>query len=215
MEFAEVISSVEGLREIIAPPVHFVTDKETDRLDGLCRDFISRSPFLLVASSDGNGSVDVSPKGDPPGFVRVLDDTTLAIPDRPGNHRADTFENVLRHPWVGLIFLIPGTKNTLRVRGSARIVRDQDLRESMAIRDKVPELALVVDVKVAYFHCAKCVIRSKLWQEGAWEEQESDATDPTQEDTLLARAMVEQGGLPLSVSEMQEIITDDEATRLY
>jgi predicted pyridoxine 5'-phosphate oxidase superfamily flavin-nucleotide-binding protein len=106
--------------------------------DDYCRDFIARSPFVLIASSDGEGSIDISPKGDPPGLVQVLDDRTLAIPDRLGNHRADTFVNVVRHPFVGLIFLIPGTKNTLRVRGRATIVRDLTLRESMVLKGNSP-----------------------------------------------------------------------------
>jgi PPOX class probable FMN-dependent enzyme len=128
MNFADTVTTLEELREVIAPPSDLVTSKEVSELDEHCRNFIARSPFILIASTDGEGSIDISPKGDPAGFVRVLDDRTLAIPDRPGNHRADTFVNVIRHPFVGLIFLIPGTKNTLRVRGRATIVRDLELR---------------------------------------------------------------------------------------
>jgi len=153
-DFAETITTRAALREVLAEPNDFVTNKEVTELDEYCRDFIARSPFILIASSDGARSIDISPKGDPAGFVQVLDDTTLAIPDRLGNHRAGTFENMLRHPFVGVIFLIPGTKNTFRVRGRARIVRDIALRESMEIDSRVPELALVVDVATAYFHCA-------------------------------------------------------------
>ena len=163
MRFTGPITTRDALREVLAPPGESVTNKEISSLDEYCRDFIARSPFILIASSDGTGAIDISPKGDPAGFVRVLDDTTIAIPDRLGNHRADTFENVLKHPYVGVIFLIPGTKNTLRVRGKATIVRDASIREPMAIKGRLPELALVVDVTTAYFHCAKCIIRSKLW----------------------------------------------------
>jgi len=209
MDFSETITTLDELREIIEPPSELVTAKDVTELDEYCRDFIARSPFVLVASSDGAGSIDISPKGDPPGFVRVLDETTLAIPDRPGNHRADTFVNVVRHPYVGLIFLIPGTKNTLRVRGKATIVRDLELRESMAANERVPELALVVDVTTAYFHCAKCVIRSKLWS--AAEITDAAGTD----DRLMAEAMVKHGELPISIDEMQEIILSDETERLY
>jgi PPOX class probable FMN-dependent enzyme len=207
MKFSDPITTRSALREILAPPSEFVTDKEVAELDDHCRDFIARSPFILVASSDGAGAIDVSPKGDPPGFVKVLDATTIAIPDRLGNHRADTFENVLRHPFVGVIFLIPGTKNTLRVRGRATIVRDVALRESMEVNGRVPELALGVEITTAYFHCAKCIIRSKLWA-GADEQTGSD-------ETLLAEAMVKHGDLPVTVQEMQEIIVDDEQKRLY
>jgi len=209
MEFAETITTRAALRGVLDEPSEFVTNKEMTELDEYCRDFIARSPFILIASSDGAGSIDISPKGDPAGFVRVLDDTTLAIPDRLGNHRADTFENVLRHPFVGVIFLIPGTKNTFRVRGRARIVRDIALRGSMEINGRVPELALVVDVTTAYFHCAKCVIRSKLWSTG------QIAAEVGADDMLLAETMVKHGALPVTVEQMQAIIVDDEAKRLY
>lgn len=209
MQFAETITSRDALREVLAPPGESVTNKEVTELDDYCRDFIARSPFILVASSDGAGSIDISPKGDPAGFVQVLDDTTLAIPDRLGNHRADTFENVLKHPYVGVIFLVPGTKNTLRVRGRATIVRDIAIRDAMAIRGRVPELALAVDITTAYFHCAKCIIRSKLWS--------ADQVEATAgaDDRLLAETMVKHGNLPRTVEDMQRIITDDETKRLY
>ena len=209
MDFTDTITTLDGLREVITPPSELVTAKEIDSLDDYCRDFIARSPFVVIASTDGAGSIDTSPKGDPAGFVRVLDDTTLVIPERPGNHRADTLVNIVRHPFVGLIFLIPGTKNTLRVRGRARIVRDLDLRETMALNGRVPDLAIVVDVTVAYFHCAKCIIRS-----GLWSQEQEDATGG-RDDRLLAETMVQHGASSLTVDEMQEIIVDDEATRLY
>jgi PPOX class probable FMN-dependent enzyme len=177
--------------------------------DDYCRDFIARSPFVLIASSDGEGSIDISPKGDPPGLVQVLDDRTLAIPDRLGNHRADTFVNVVRHPFVGLIFLIPGKKNTLRIRGRATIIRDLTLRESMAVKGQLPKLALVVELTTASFHCEKCIIRSGLWT-GV------DATaSPASDDVLLAKTMVKHGEPTQSVDEMQQIILNDEDQRLY
>lgn len=209
VDFSETVTTRSQLREVLAEPSEFVTNKEFVELDEFGRDFIARSPFVLIASSDGAGSIDVSPKGDPPGFVRVLDETTLAVPERLGNHRADTFENVLKHPFVGLIFLIPGTKNTLRIRGRARIVRDQWLRDSMQVNGKVPELALVVDITSGYFHCAKCIIRSKLWTA----DQVPAATGS--DDLLLAHTMVKHGDLPVTVDQMQEIIVDDEDKRLY
>lgn len=209
MEFGDVITTLDELRSVISPPSEKVTAKETAVLDRHCRDFIARSPFVLIASTDGKGSVDISPKGDPPGFVQVLDDHTLAIPDRPGNHRADTFVNVVQDPHVGLIFLIPGTKNTLRVRGTAKIVRDLELRQSMAIKGRIPELVLVVELTTAFFHCAKCIIRSELWTAA------DGAPTPVSDDTLLARAMVDHGNLAISVEEMQQIIENDEEHRLY
>ena len=209
MRFQDTVATLEELRAVIAPPSDLVTAKEISAFDDYCRDFIARSPFVLIASTDGQGSIDISPKGDPPGFVQVLDDTTLAIPDRPGNHRADTFVNVVQHPHVGLIFLIPGTKNTLRVRGKATIVRDLELRESMAIKGRIPTLALAVELTTAYFHCAKCIIRSELWAGN------NATAHPAADDVLLAEAMVKHGELAISVDEMQEIILDDEARRLY
>jgi PPOX class probable FMN-dependent enzyme len=207
MEFADTITTVEQLREVLAPPSEFVTDKETATLDDRCRDFIGRSPFILIASTDGAGRVDISPKGDPPGFVRVLDDTTVAVPDRPGNHRADTFENVLCHPYVSVIFLVPGTKFTLRIRGRAAIVRDQDLRESMAVDGRTPEFALVIDLTTAFFHCGKCIIRSGLWSS-------ADGIGG-RDERLLAESMADKLGGVVTTDEMHEIILDDEAKRLY
>lgn len=207
MEFTDTIATLDEFRQVIDPPSHLVTDKEISSLDRHCRDFIARSPFVLIASTDGNGRIDISPKGDAPGFVRVLDDTTLAVPDRKGNHRTDTFMNLLEHPWIGLIFLIPGHRNTLRLRGRAEIVRDHDLRESMAVDGSVPDLAIGVHLTTAYFHCAKCVVRSNLW--GA------DTTSQPEDHRLLAEAMVAHGELEISVDDMQAIIDADESTRLY
>ena len=119
-------------------------------------------------SSDAKGRFDLSPKGDLPGFVQVLDDRTLAIPERPGNRRADTFRNVLQNPRVGLIFIVPGKGETLRVSGTARVVRDTWLRERMAVDGRLPELALVVTVEEALIHCTKCMVRSLMWQPDTW-----------------------------------------------
>jgi PPOX class probable FMN-dependent enzyme len=208
VDFSETVTTRSELRDVLAEPSEFVTNKEFVELDEFGRDFIARSPFVLIASSDGAGLVDVSPKGDPPGFVSVLNDTTLAVPERPGNHRADSFENVLKYPFVGLIFLVPGTKNTLRIRGRARIVRDQWLRESMQVNGKLPELALVVDITSGFFHCAKCIIRSRLWT------AEKAPTAEGSDDLFLAQTMVKHGELPVTVDQMQEIIIDDEEQRL-
>lgn len=167
-DFQDVITSEEQLREVLGYPAERVQRKVITALDKHCSAFISRSPFLLIASADSAGNMDVSPKGDPPGFVRVLDDQTLAIPDRPGNKRADGFINIIENPRVAILFMVPGYRETLRVAGSGRIVRDESLRESMAINGRAPALALVVDVEEAFFHCAKCVIRSGLWQPELW-----------------------------------------------
>ncbi len=205
--FSEVISTVEQMREIIGYPHEVVTRKTISTLDDYCREWIAQSPFLLIASSDTQGNVDVSPKGDPPGFVHVLDDSTLLIPERPGNRRADTFMNILENPKIGLLFLIPGKKETLRVSGQATLVRDGDLRQQMMAKGKVPELLVAVNVEEAFFHCAKCIIRSELWKANALPALESLPS--------LAQAMVKHGELDLTIEEMQTGITNDEETRLY
>ena len=137
-------------------------NKQIDRLDQHCRAIIAKSPFLLLGTSDTTGRCDVSPKGDYPGFVRVLDDKTIAIPDLPGNNRLDTLTNMLHNPQVGLLFMIPGMNETLRVNGTVRLVRDAVLLESMASRAN-PKLAIVVDVQEVFSHCPKAFMRSKLW----------------------------------------------------
>lgn len=207
MQFSEVIISEEQLRAVIGPAIQRSVQKEITHLDVHCRALIAKSPFVLIASSDASGRMDVSPKGDPAGFVQVLDDQTLAIPDRPGNRRADTYSNVLQNPWVGLIFLIPGKLETLRVNGRARIVRDLELRERMEVKGKVPHLALVVSVEQAFIHCGKCMIRSGLWAKESW----PDVGDlPSQ-----AQCLVAHGNLRESVEEVQASIEKARITNLY
>ena len=161
--FGDVITAEQDLRKIVGPPNRWFTSKTLNKLDRRCQDFIAASPFVVVGSTDPSGLVDLSPKGDRAGFVRCLDDATLAIPDRRGNRRVDTFHNVLRSPGVGLIFLIPGQRETLRVTGRALIVRDQNIRSAMADHGQIPDLAMIVGVEKAFFHCGKCMTRSSLW----------------------------------------------------
>lgn len=157
MQFDEVIKSDAALVGAIGPTPQRMLDKQIDFIDDICRSYIERAPFLAIASFDGHGRADVSPKGDAPGFVAILDEKTIAIPERPGNRRADTFRNVLQNPHVGLIFFIPGRGETLRVNGQALIVRDRWLRERLAANGKLPELALIVTVEEAFVHCTKCM----------------------------------------------------------
>lgn len=205
--FSDIVETRDQLRSILSEPSELVTRKSLRRLDRHCGAFIQRSPFILLASADGAGNVDVSPKGDPSGFVKILDDATLAIPDRPGNNRADTMENILQNPNVGLIFLIPGKSETLRISGTAQIVRDESLRQSMAINGRCPKLVIIVNISEAFFHCSKCIIRSKLWQPELW---------PAVDDLpRLATTMVDAGNLELSEQQMHEIVLNDERERLY
>lgn len=202
-----MVSDEAQLRGVIGPPIPRSIQKEITRLDAHCRALIAASPFVLIASSDRAGRMDVSPKGDPPGFVQVLDDATLAIPDRPGNRRADTFANVLQNPGVGLLFVIPGKLETLRVNGRARIVRDAALLDRMAVKGKAPQLALVVTVEQAFIHCGKCMVRSRLWETGSWPDA---AGLPSQ-----AQCLVAHGRLSESVEEVQASIEEARRTRLY
>lgn len=205
--FLEVVTSEEQFRSVLGSPSALVTRKELSELDSHAQAFIGRSPFLLIGTTGADGQVDMSPKGDPPGFVHVLDEKTLAIPDRLGNRRADTFTNLVVNDQIGLIFFVPGKQETLRVSGRAIIVRDHWIRERMAVREKLPDFAIVVTVGQMFFHCAKCIIRSSLWKPVAW--------PPLSGLSSLAETMVSAGKLDKSVEEMQAIVDTDATTRLY
>jgi len=205
--FEEVITTRQRLRELNKMASHRAGNKVIDHIDDICRRFIAACPFVMVASRGEDGRLDLSPKGDPAGFVSVLDEKTLAIPDRLGNNRLDTFENLLINREIGLFFIIPGNGDTLRVSGQGRIVRDSALQNRLAVNGKAPNFVLVVAVEEAFMHCPKCMVRSRLWKPEEW----PDRTDvPT-----LAEAMVAHAALAESVAEMQAIIDNDGAKRLY
>lgn len=174
----DFVTSHEQLRSVYKTPEPDSNPirKELGRLDAHCRAFVARSPFVLMGTSDGKGNADVTPKGDKPGFAVVLDDTTIAIPDRPGNNRLDTLENIILEPAVGLLFLIPGMNETLRVNGEAKITLDPVLRERLAVEGKPPISVVVITVKSAYMHCAKAFMRSQLWQPESWPDRKSMPT---------------------------------------
>ncbi|HLU99132.1 MAG TPA: pyridoxamine 5'-phosphate oxidase family protein [Thermobifida alba] len=162
------VSSEEELTELLGAPAPQALAKERTTLHELDREWLAASPFCLIATSDANGRCDVSPKGDPPGFTLVLDDSTIAIPDRRGNRRFDGFRNVLANPHVGLVYLIPGRGDTLRINGRARLLRDAPFFDEMAVRGKRPALALLVEVEEVFHHCAKAFLRSSLWRPETW-----------------------------------------------
>jgi len=168
--FQNPVKTEAELRELMGTPSAGAVAKDIGVLDAHCRAFIARAPFVLVATAGADGRCGVSPKGDAPGFVLVVDDRRLLIPDRPGNKRFDGMRNVLQNPHVGLIFLLPGVEETLRVNGRAWIVRDEDLLARCAARGKVPPLGLGVEVEEAFIHCAKAFKRSGLWEPAAWPE---------------------------------------------
>jgi PPOX class probable FMN-dependent enzyme len=162
------ITTEAELRELLGTPLPTVAGKDRPALDDVDRQWLAASPFCLVATSGADGSCDVSPKGDPPGFVVVLDDATIALPERAGNRRADGFRNILQNPHVGLVFLLPGRGDTLRINGRARLVRDPELLDRMVVKGHRPLLATVVEIEQVYYHCAKAFLRSSLWDPESW-----------------------------------------------
>jgi PPOX class probable FMN-dependent enzyme len=163
------INDFDDLRAHVGEPIQAVLDKELDHLDRHCRDFIARSPIALIATADAQGRCDCSPRGGPPGFARVLDERRLVIPDYTGNRRQDSHTNILENPHAGLLFLLPGMGETLRVNGRASVSRDPDLLEDLPTGGtKPPRLALLVEVQQAYLHCAKAFIRGGVWNPSTW-----------------------------------------------
>jgi PPOX class probable FMN-dependent enzyme len=157
------IQDEAALRSVIGPPKPAALLKLADRLTPLSRQFIDRSPFVCIATARRGGGLDVSPRGDAPGFVRILDERTLLLPERPGNRIADSLTNLLTDPRIAMLFLIPGVGDTFRVNGEARIVDDQELLASSAVEGRVPRLGILVSILEAYTQCAKALIRSDLW----------------------------------------------------
>jgi len=162
------ITTHEELRELLGVPTARASAKERTRLHERDRQWLAASPFCLLATAGADGTCDVSPKGDPPGFARPIDDATIAIPERPGNRRADGFHNILDNPHVGLIFLVPGRTDTLRINGRARLVRDAPLLDSMTVQGHRPSLAVLVAIEQIFYHCAKAFLRSQLWSPQTW-----------------------------------------------
>ena len=208
MKFNNVVRSEAELRALMGDPVAPpVVEKTLSSLDRHCLTFIELSPFVLIASSSADGRMDISPKGDAPGFVRVLDENTLVFPDRPGNQRFDTFRNLFESPRIGLIFLIPGKRETLRISGRAEVVRDPEVLSILVANGKIPALAIAVHLDEAFFHCAKCMIRSRLWQPEQWPSVEVLPT--------LAETMKDAASIPAPVEVVEGLIKEDEENRLY
>ena len=208
VSFTNVITEESELREIFGWPTERARNKQIDRLDDHCRAIIGKSPFILLGTSNAAGRCDVSPKGDYPGFVRGLDDKTIAIPDLPGNNRLDTLTNMLDNPQVGLIFMIPGMNETLRINGKVRLVLDADLLESMAFQGKLPKMAIVVDVEEVFSHCPKAFMRSKLWTD---ENRIERSELPSFAEILRDHA----GLVECDVEELQKELDHRAATMLH
>jgi PPOX class probable FMN-dependent enzyme len=171
------IQSVQGLREVYAEPRQLSVDKEIDHLDVHCRDFIAHSPFLTLATATADGArLDVSPKGGPAGFVHVLDDHRLAIPDMAGNNRLDSMRNIVEGGRVALLFMVPGVEETMRVNGTAHVTTDPQVLDASPIAGKRPNACIVVDVETAFIHCAKALKRSGVWDPARWPDASDMAT---------------------------------------
>ena len=203
----EYIKNRAELRALYREPGDGAVRKELRRLDGHARNFLDRSPFVLIGTQDDAGNADVSPKGDRPGFVVALDDFTVAIPDRPGNNRLDSFENVLANPAVGLIFLIPGMNETLRINGEGRLTADRELCGKLSVEGKPALTALVVKVRAVYMHCAKAFMRSKLWAPETWSDRSEMPT--------LGQILRDQLALTESGEEIDVRLADAYAKTLW
>ena len=204
---SHILTDYAAFREIAGRPNERAGNKTIHHIDRHCRAFIEASPFVVLGTRGTDGLIDLSPKGDPAGFVKVLDPHTLVLPDRLGNRRFDSYENIFSDPSVTLIFLIPGYGITLRVAGKARITTQPDLLDSLSVKGRAPTFALVIGVEEAFLHCTKCMVRSGMWQPEAW----PDITDlPT-----LGEAVKDHSELAQEVAELDRLITEDLAARLY
>jgi PPOX class probable FMN-dependent enzyme len=206
--WSKVVTSLDELEGVYDPPEEGAAKKAIDVLDRHCRDFVARSPFVLMATAAADGSCDVSPRGGPPGFVRVLDERRLAIPDAKGNRRIDSLRNILDGGRVGLLFLIPGLNETLRVNGRATLTRDPALLELLETGGKVPRIAIGVEMQEAFLHCAKAFIRSSLWRPEEWQGADGLARP--------AEIWRDHMSLPsLDADAVQAWLDDDYANALY
>jgi uncharacterized protein len=204
--FAEVIGSPDDVEALYGRPVEAVVSKVIDHLDRHCRDFIARSPFVLIATADSRGSCDVSPKGGPAGFAEVLDDRRLAVPDAPGNRLVYSLRNILDAGQAGLLFLIPGMEETLRVSGRAWLTRDPELLERLAREGKRPKIAIGVEVQEAFLHCAKAFKRSGLWRPDDWPDTGGLAS--------AAQIWRDHMALDMSTQDVQDFVDEDYSSNL-
>jgi len=201
------ITSAAEVKAILGPDFPSQIAKVIDHIDVHCKTWIEHCPFIVIASANAAGAMDTSPKGDPPGFVKVLDKHTLAIPDRLGNRRADTFLNVLENPSVGIVFIVPKRREVVRISGTASLARDPDLLAGMAIGGKVPDLAMIVRVREAFFHCGKSMIRSDLWEPDRWASIDGLPS--------YAQALKDHGALDAPLDAIESGVERNEVERLY
>ena len=208
---AFVVSSKRELREVIAEPPEFLQLKVFPQITDEARDFIHEAPLVMLCTQDANGQMDVSPKGDAPGFVMVADATTLLIPDRPGNRLAYGFNNLLESPQLSLIFIRPGMRETLRVNGTGLISRDPELCEQLSAGGKAALLVTAVRVEECFFHCGKALIRSKLWQPDSW----LDAASVSFGKQMAGRMELDAAAKEQTIGQIDDAVEQDYRDNLY
>jgi PPOX class probable FMN-dependent enzyme len=206
--FGQVVGDIEALRGIIREPSRLARKKELAFLDRHAEALVARSPLVLVGTAGADGRCDVSPRGGPPGFVKVLDERRLAVPDLPGNNRVDTFTNLLANPQVGLLFVVPGLDETLRVNGRAWVVTDEDVLARCEVKGRRRAVAIGVEVRECYIHCAKAFRRGRVWEPAAW----PDRSDLPTIGCMLADQLAEP---ELDEPALQAVLDHGYATTLY
>ena len=210
---AHYIKAPKELRGLMGEPMELAARKSVSKLDRYSKEYISRAPFVCIGSADENGKADVSPRGDPPGFVQVLDDNTLFIPDRPGNRRVDTMSNIISNPNIALLFLVPGFDDTLRVNGRAEVIRDDSLNAKSEVKGRKPTVGIKMHVEQVFFHCSKSFKSSGLW--------DADNRQDRTEMPSIGRMILEQTAEPTSIiseaefEEVDKFVEDGYRENLY
>lgn len=203
----DAVSSIDTLHAIVGDPAAVSVDKVQSGMSPRVMDFVRQSPFYLLATANEDGVCDVSPRGDPAGEVRIVDDRTLVLPDRQGNNRVDSLRNLVTNPSIGLLFLVPGSDETLRVNGTATLSRHAPLLEQMEMQGKVPRLALIVEIAEVYMHCGRAFRRSQLWDPASW---------PAQEDVpSMAAVLKEQLEMPGDLADLERERSEKYDRTLY
>jgi uncharacterized protein len=204
----QLLMSEEEIRAIVGYPAELTLNKVISSLDDHCKTFIANSPFLTMATSGEGGMCDVSPRGDRSGFVLILDDSHIVIPERPGNRRLDSILNILANPHIGLLFMIPGKEETLRINGQAYVTKDPDLLRRMTANNTTPLLGIGVKVQECFIHCAKAFIRSQLWHTDSWSRDDRLASP--------AKILADHASLHgFSQKEVEELLIESYTKRLY
>jgi PPOX class probable FMN-dependent enzyme len=208
--FGEPITTLERLRTILPPPFKVTIEKVLKRLDHHCKTYVSLTPYVLLATCDASGRCDSSPRGGPAGFIKILDDRHLLIPEVIGNRQADTLLNIIEHPYIGLMFIIPGLEETLRVNGKACVVQDPAVLSQAMVKDKVPQLGIGIEIEEAYMHCAKAAKRSSLWNPTGWPDRSSLASV-----AQILRDHTRGGVGDGTVGAMQDLLDESYTKRMY